>query len=283
MIAISRISTITDLTFREARRRRLLWLGLGLGIAFVALYATGYYFAYQDFTRSVPVQSDVIADQFASAFLSAGLYVVNFLIVVVTVLTSVGSVSSEVQNNTIHAIAAKPIRRWEIILGKWFGYALMVILYTLILAIGPMLTVFIISGYTPANAMLVIAILVLECLVILSLTMLASSLMSTLAAGVVAFMMYGLAFIGGWVEQIGAFFDSRTAVDIGIASSLLVPSEALWRYASVVMQPTDIPGAAFVSPFTSTTQPSTAFVIYAIIYTVVLLGVAMWSFSQRDF
>lgn len=283
MTSIARISTITDLTFREARRRRLLWLGLGLGLAFVALYATGYYFAYQDFTREVPINSSIITDQFASAFLSAGLYVVNFLIVVVTVLTSVGSVSSEIQNNTIHAIAAKPIRRWEIIVGKWFGYALMVILYTLILTVGPILTVYIVSGYTPANMILVIAILMLECLVILSLTMFFSSLMSTLAAGVVAFMMYGLAFIGGWVEQIGSFFDSRTAVDIGIASSLLVPSEALWRYASVVMQPSQVPGAAFVSPFTSTTQPSTAFVIYAIVYTVALLGLAIGVFSQRDF
>ncbi len=283
MTTISRISTMTDLTFREARRRCLLWLGLGLGLAFVALYATGYYFAYRDFTREVPIQTDVITNQFANAFLSAGLYVVNFLIVVVTVLTSVGSISSEVQNNTIHAIAAKPIRRWEIIMGKWLGYALMVMLYTLILAIGPILTVYVVSGYLPANPVLVIVILVLECFVILSLTMLASTLMSTLAAGVVAFMLYGLAFIGGWVEQIGSFFDSRTAVDLGIASSLLVPSEALWRYASVIMQPSQVPDAAFVSPFTSTTQPSTAFVIYAIVYTVALLGVSMWVFTEKDF
>ena len=114
------------------------------------------------------------------------------------------------------------------------------------------------------------------------LSMLFSSLMSTLATGVVVFMLYGLAFVGGWVEQIGTFFESQTAIDIGIASSLIVPSEALWRYAAAVMAPSSA-GSLAVTPFTVTSQPTPAFVIYAVVYTLALLVVTMVVFSRRDF
>ncbi len=76
--------------------------------------------------------------------------------------------------------------------------------------------------------------------------------------------------------------DSPTAVDLGIASSLLMPSEALWRYAAALMQA----GGSLrmpVSPFSVTSQPTPAMVVYAGLYALALLGGAMWGFSRRDF
>lgn len=281
--SLHQIVVVTRLTFREARRRRLLWLGLGLGLAFVGLFSVGYYFAYQECLREdcMAVRSG-FGDLFANMFLMAGLYVVNFLVVMVTVLTSVGTISSEIDSNTIHAIAAKPIRRWEIVLGKWIGHALLLALYTSLMSIGLMLSVYLISGYVPTNPLGALAILILESFATLSVTMFGSTLMSTLANGVTAFMLYGVAFVGGWVEVIGTLLESQTAQDIGIASSLLMPSEGLWRYAASLMQ-TDNPLALGVTPFTMTNQPTPAFVIYAIIYTLGLLLGAMWFFSKRDF
>ncbi len=278
------VGVIARLTLREAQRRKMLWLGLGLGLAFVALFATGYYFAFADFQRQVarsPLLTREI-DLFHSMFLVAGLYVVNFLIVMITALTSVGSISSEIDSDTIHAIAAKPIRRWQIVLGKWVGHALLAMLYSTLLAAGVMAAVYIISGYAVARPLSVLLILILESLTVLSLTLMGSALFNTLANGVAVFMLYGLAFVGGWVEQIGSVLESQTAVDVGIASSLLMPSEALWRYASGLMQS----GSSLqmpVSPFSVTSQPTPAMVIYAGVYVLALLGGAMWAFSQRDF
>ena len=59
------------------------------------------------------------------------------------------------------------------------------------------------SGYDPRNPLAALGVLILEGLAVLSVTLLGSSLLSTLENGVVVFMLYGLAFIGGWVEQIG--------------------------------------------------------------------------------
>ncbi|NDJ51568.1 MAG: ABC transporter permease subunit, partial [Chloroflexi bacterium] len=258
---IHQLSVITRLTFREARRRRLLWVGLGLGAVFVGLFALGYFFAYRDFTQQaltgaggIPgFATDEILEQFNNAILMAGLYVMNFLVIVVTILTSVGAISSEVQTNTIHAIASKPLQRWQIVLGKWIGYALLVTLYTTMLMAGVVLSVFFISGYLPPNLLIGWAIIVLEGLTVLSLTLFGSTIVSTLANGVFVFMLYAVAFIGSWVEQIGALMGSQTAQDLGIASSLLMPADALWRYASGQMQPAGI--GNIISPFASANQP----------------------------
>ena len=173
----------------------------------------GYYFAYRDVQtqREAGMAQQLFVSQFSGVMLSAGLYVVNFLVVMVTVLTSVGAIASEISSQTIHALASKPIRRWEIVLGKWIGLGVMLTIYTLVLALSLMLSVRLIGGYTPNNPIPALGILVLEGLTVLSVTLLGSSLMSTLANGVVVFMLYGVAFVGGWVEQIGTLASSPTA------------------------------------------------------------------------
>jgi Cu-processing system permease protein len=273
---LQHVLIITRLTFREARRRSLIWIGLVLGALFVAVFAVGFYFAYKDFTRASSAGfNSTVALQFYSFFLMAGLYVINFLVVMVTVLTVVGTISGEIGTNTIHAIAAKPLRRWEIVLGKWLGHAIMLAIYAVLLASGVIAAVYLISGYLPPNALLGIAILVLESLVALSVTLLGSTIFSTLANGVMAFMLYGL-------EQIGSLLDSQAAVDIGIVSSLLMPSEALWRFAAAQMQNGGLM-AQITSPFSAISRPTPAFVAYAGVYIVGTLIAAMLVFRQRDF
>ncbi len=286
--SLRQIVVVTRLTFREAQRRKMLWLGLIMGFVFVALYTVGFYFAYTDFEKTAAAGGAYTGwpgELFASALMTAGLYVISFLVIVVTVLTSVGTISSEIDSGTVHTIAAKPIRRWEIVVGKWLGHGLMMAVFTTLLAGGVMLSTLVISGYGTSTAVPTIAVLVLESLVVLSLTMLGSSLMSTLANGVTVFMIYGLAFIGGWVEQFGAMLESKVAQQIGIVSSLLMPSEALWRYASALAQEggrQSVIMQAF-GPFVVVSRPTDAFIVYSVLYTLVLLFFTVRVFNRRDF
>lgn len=280
--SLHQIGMITRLTFREAQRRRLLWIALGLGGAFVILFALGFYFIEQDAARSVSSGYREEAMQQASAvLLTAGMYVINFLVVMITVLTSVGAVSSEISTNTIHAIASKPIRRWEILLGKWLGFAVMITLYIVLMSAALMGIVWIISGFVPPDPLSALLILILEGLTVLSATLLGSTLFSTLANGVIVFMLYGVAFVGGWVEQVGVIVKSQVARDLGIVSSLLLPSEALWRLAAGCLQPSGLMGS--ITPFAVASQPTPAFVAYSVLYTLCLLCIGMWVFGRRDF
>jgi ABC-type transport system involved in multi-copper enzyme maturation permease subunit len=286
--------TIARFTFREARRRRLLWLGFGLGLAFLTLFGLGFYFVYDDIRNSVLMElvgeeeQKAMLGLAANLFLMMGMFVVNFLVVLVAILTTVGAVSSEIGSHTIQAIVTKPLRRWEIILGKWLGHAFMVAFYILLLTGGIILIVYLISGHSPRNFVEGLSLYVLEGLVLMSVSILGGTRLSTLANGVILFMMYGLAFVGGWVEQIASLppIDSDTAVNIGVLAGRLLPSEVLWRRASHVMAPSVTLGPDFEGPppflFTFGREPAPSIVLYALVYIIVILALATWSFRRRD-
>lgn len=272
---------ITKLTIREAQRRKLLYIALALGVVFIALFAVGFNFIYQDISRQSAIRSNAQFQLFCNFFLTAGLYVINFLSIMLAVLTSVGAVSGEISSHTIQSLATKPVKRWEILIGKWIGYSLMLAVYIAILCAGLMLVVKLLSGYSALNWMGTIGFLVLDGLVILTVSILGGTFMSTIANGVTAFMLYAIAFIGGWVEQIGSLMGSNAAVNVGIITSLILPSEALWRRASHLMQPGIIRNLPS-NPFSSASVPSPAMVWYAGIYIVVLLVVSLRIFARRD-
>lgn len=272
------IATISWLTFHEARRRRMVLAALLLGAAFVTLFALGVRLISGELTRT---NAPAIAIQQIYPFLLiAGLYVTHFLTIMLTIFASVDTISGEIASHTIQTLVTKPVRRWQVLLGKWLGCAVMLLLYLALLAGGIVGVMWALVGYLPPNPLPGLLLLGLEALVLLSLSLLGGTRLSTLTNGVALFMLYGVAFIGAWVEQIGALFNSQSAVRVGIITSLLMPVESLWRRASYLMQPAVTQGIP--TPFTSASVPSAAMVWYAAAYALVALLLALRAFSRRD-
>jgi ABC-type transport system involved in multi-copper enzyme maturation permease subunit len=269
---------MTWLTFHEARRRKMVLAALAMGGLFLLLYGVGVSLIDRNLQ-----EERVSGAQLSFTYnllLIAGLYVVHFLTVMLAIFASVDTIAGEIATHTIQTLVTKPVRRWQIVLGKWLGYAGMMLLYLALLGGGIFLTMYLLVGYMPANPLAGLLLLMLEALVLLSLSMLGGTRFSTLTNGVLLFMLYGLAFIGAWVEQIGALLQSHAAVNVGIVTSLLLPVEALWRRASYLMQPPLL--SSIPSPFSGTSPPSEAMVIYAALYAAAALGLAMLVFSRRD-
>jgi ABC-type transport system involved in multi-copper enzyme maturation permease subunit len=147
---------------------------------------------------------------------------------------------------------------------------------------GLMLIVYVRSGYSLSNIPAGIALMVLQALIILSITIAGGTRLSTLANGVLAFTLYAIAFLGGWVEQIGALFRNEAAVDIGIVTSLIMPSEILWKKAQSIFQPQLAATPYAAGPFAVSSQPSDLMIVYGVAYLLFFLFFAMWSFSRRD-
>ncbi len=271
---------ITRLTFLEAQRRKLLWAVLLMGIIFLALFGIGFYFMYQDFVRYTGTNTRQFAE-ISSGFLLIGLYVVNFLGVVLAILISVDTIAGEISSGTIQTVITKPLRRWQVIIGKWLGLAIMLSLFIALMSAALIGITWRIAHFTPRHAGEGVALMVLSSLIVLTLSILGGTRLSTLANGVVVFMAYGTAFVAGWMEQIGAFLHNAAAVDIGIAVSLLIPAEATWKRAAYLMQPPSIRDLP-VSPFSSASAPSPAMVLYALLYIVVTLAIALRLFQRRD-
>jgi Cu-processing system permease protein len=274
---------IARLTFLEAARRKILLAALVLSFVFLVVYGLGFYYIQQEFERNPNVPSMLARKEILNFLMLAGLYVVNFLTVMMAVLTSVDTLSGEIASGTIHTLVAKPVRRWEVVLGKWLGFVGMLTLYLLLMAGGVMALVYAVSGYTAPNVLRGLGLLWLNALLLLNISLLGGTTLSTLANGVLVLGLYGVAFVGGWIEQIGAFpfIQNQAAVNIGIISSLIIPSEALWKRAVFEMQ-SPLAGIIGSTPFTSSSIPSPLMVEYAALYAVVVLALAVRQFKKRD-
>ena len=277
---MSNIITISLLTFNEARRRRMVLVALGMGALFLVLYSLGFWLINDEIDGGLGASSEIERNLGYNLLLMAGFYVVHFLVVMLAIFSSVDTVSGEIASHTIQALVTKPVRRYEILLGKWLGYALMIIPYIALLGGGILLNVYLQAGYLASNPVEALALLMLEALVLFSLSLLGGTYVSTLTNGVILFMLYGVAFIGSWVEQIGALLRSSAAVQVGVVTSLLVPVEALWRRVAYVMQPPFF--REMPTPFSSPSAPSGAMVAYAALYAAAALALALRAFSRKD-
>jgi ABC-type transport system involved in multi-copper enzyme maturation permease subunit len=274
---------IARMTFAEARQRKILWAVVLLGLAFLIVYSVGFYFMYQDLRRMTASVRAAQLMEPVNFFVLAALYGVAFLTVALAVLTSVDTIAGEIASGTIQTIVTKPLRRWEVVIGKWLGLALMLSVFTVFMCVAVIAISYFISGYLPRNPVSGVALIMLEGLVVLTLSILGGTRLSTLTNGVVVFMLYGLAFIAGWIEQIGAFLSNEAAVNIGIIVSLLMPSEAMWKRAAYLMQPPFLRELNLnATPFGAASAPSEAMVVYAFLYTAAALALAIRWFGRRD-
>ena len=88
--------------------------------------------------------------------------------------------------------------------------------------------------HTPVGVM---PLLMLEITLSLTVAVAGGARFSTVTNAITAVGFYGVAFIGGFVEQIGGFAGITSMRTIGILVSLFSPADSMWRLAAHYMQP----------------------------------------------
>jgi ABC-type transport system involved in multi-copper enzyme maturation permease subunit len=193
----------------------------------------------------------------------------------------VDTLSGEIASGTIQAIATKPVRRWELLAGKWVGFAGMLTLYILMMVMGVSELTRVMTGVTARHIFQGFGLMWMESMLLLSVTLCFGAWFSTLTNGVLVLGLHGMAFLGGWIEQFGALTSTPKAVMVGIVASVLMPSEALWRRAAFEMQSPIATAVNFV-PFSGASVPSRMMAVYAAVYAVLFLVLAARRLEKRD-
>jgi ABC-type transport system involved in multi-copper enzyme maturation permease subunit len=279
MIRFGAIAIVARVTLREAARRKILWTALIVAVLLLAAFAIALRLQMLEFeTRPM---SPFVRYQVKAGMLMIGLYTCDLLAVVMTILTSIDTIAGEISSGTIHAIATKPLARWELLVGKFLGFVGMIAAYVTLTFAGTVAVAYAVAGVLPENPIQGLALIVFECVVVLAVTFLLGTWFSTLTCGVLALGLQGVAFMGGWLEQVSGFSQSESIVTLGVASSLLMPSESLWRRAAFEMQ-TPLAGSLSFSPFANVSIPSVTALVYAAVFGFCVLSAAVWRLSQRD-
>lgn len=272
------ILVVAHLTLTEARRRRIVTAALLCALVVLTVFTVGVFFAARDQSRPV----SFIERQIFFTFLTlAGLYVTNFLSVLFAVLLPVDSLSGEIDSGVMQTLAVKPIRRSDIVVGKWLGNALIVGAYLTVLVTGVLLSVRIIAGFSPINLARALPLMLLEVLLLTTVSIAGGTRFSTVTNGILALGFYGISFIGGWIEFAGAMARLESLRIVGVVASLISPPDAMWRLAAYYLQPPLVRGANV--PFWSGVGPVPSLVMvgWAALFVVLALVYAVRAFSKR--
>ena len=278
--------TIIRATLREAVSRRLLLAVAILSLVFVSVFILGFVFA----KGHLAAETDRLEAAMSATILTVmGLYVASFLAAFLAMFLSTGSVSTEVDSGQLHAVLARPLPRWSWLLQRWAGLAIVVLAYTTALGGALLLVARWAVGYQAVNPAAGLGLMALQSLTLLTLGVFTSTRLSTLANGAVIFFAFGLAWLGGLVEFVGNLLNNQGMQQIGVVTSLLVPSDALWRGASAALaSPTVLAAVGMAGegldevPFLGTTLPSAGMLTWSLLYVPVLLALAVRRFSSRD-
>lgn len=276
--------TIAALAFHEVLRKKVLVFAIILTAAFLALYGVALHYVGLDLNRFN--RTPLAAQMATTQLFSAGLYLGSFIVSFLAIFSAVGTISAEIENGIIQAIVTKPIRRRDIVLGKFLGYAAMMAVYAALFYLGLtglvrwQLGTPLAQGFLPA-----MLLFMLQPLILLSVTILGTTALTTLGNGILVIMLYALSIIGGMIEQVGVILKNDVLTNSGIVSSLVMPADALYRrIVSMLIPATGNPLAAVqqMGPFGSMSPPSNAMLVYTFLYIAVALLWAVRVFNRRD-
>jgi ABC-type transport system involved in multi-copper enzyme maturation permease subunit len=280
---------IARLTIQEASRRRLLLALLVLTLIVVGFSAWGFNkittIQRSDGTTLPPDQVALLTSQL--------LIVVTFMFSGVLALSAAvvagPLISSEVESGLLLSMLARPVRRSEVVIGKWLGLAVLVAIYAGFAATAELAAVDWATGYLPPHPAQLEMFVAAEGLVLLSVGLLLSTRLSGITAGVIALVGWLIAWIAGVVGDIGTGLQNQALENVGVVSHIVLPSDGLWRGAIYAMEPETLivamralGTAGRANPFAATDPPPTQFLLWVVVWFALVLGASVWSFRARE-
>jgi ABC-type transport system involved in multi-copper enzyme maturation permease subunit len=276
--------TIARLTILEASRRKLL-LALGiLTIAVIVLTSWGF--------SRLPAMSNVTSAEVrlaASQLTILMAFMFSGVLALGSTLVAAPSIASDIESGIALAILPRPIRRSQLLMGKWLGLALLVALYAAASGLLELLGIWLATNYLPPNPVASIAFVAAEGIVLMTLALLLSTRLAPMTGGVIALVLFFVAWIGGIALAIGTTFDNETIKNIGIGSRLLIPTDGLWHGAIFYLEPSEFLTAARAAgraragnPFFADTPLPVSYLLWVVAWLAGIVGLANWSFAKRD-
>jgi ABC-type transport system involved in multi-copper enzyme maturation permease subunit len=256
---INRISAIAFNTFREAVRDRVLY-----NLVVFALLIVGSALLFGQI--SIGIERLVV--------INLGLTAISIFGVVIAIFIGIGLVSKEIEKRTLYTVlAARPVNRWEFVVGKFLGLIGTLVVNTFFMSLGLFAALFyLVHKFERPDAYLVVAIyfIILQFVIITSLALLFSTFSSPLLSAVFAFSLF---VIGTFGDDLRLFASSATGMVrwVGSAVAYIIPNFASYNVITRVAHGEAVSG-----------QLIRLNTVYALLYTAVVISGAILIFQRRN-
>jgi ABC-type transport system involved in multi-copper enzyme maturation permease subunit len=279
------ILVIARLTLREAGRRRLLWALAGLTVLIVVLTWWGFSRIAAASPVSGPVEMLGISQVLVMlAFMFA------FVLAMTAVFAASPAIGPDIENGLLLVILARPVRRSELLLGRWLGLGLVLVVYALVAGYLEIGAVALATGYSPVDPATAPLYLAGQSLILLTLALVFSTRIASVAGGAMAVVAYGLAWMAGVLGGVGTAFNNDVLRTAGTVARLILPSDVMWRGSAGALSPArDVlvkGGVANVdlyqfSPF-SGSAPSLEWLLWCLIWIIGALAAGAFLLRHRE-
>ncbi len=286
---MSAILTIARLTVAETARRRILAVLLALTLISVALTTWGIE-RLVTLAREEGGTTDLEIAVGVSQILILVAFMFSFVLVMTAAFLGAPSIAADLESGVAHAMLARPIRRADLLLGRWLGLAAVIAAYAAASGLLEVAAVRLVSGYAPPQPMLAVGFLTAQAVVLLTFAILLSTRLPAIAAGAICVVLFGLGWMAGVLAGIGRFFEAGPLVAAAEASRWLLPSDGLWRGTIYYLEPSLVIAgaegalgeASDANPFFASGPPEATFVLWSAAWIVAVLALAALSLGRRD-
>ena len=284
MRSVRTVVTIAALTLREASRRRVMLALAALTVGLLLLSGWGFSRLAAE-TGLNPLTSGQ-ARLVASQLLNLVMFGLSLMAALGTAFLAGFTLAGETDSGIALAVLARPVRRSEVLLGKWLGLVAFGGGYVVIAGLAQCAVVWATVGYWPPQPAAALALLASQTVVLLTLAMLLSTAISPMASGVVAVGLFGATWVAGVVGGVGDALGNEGVARIGTVSRMLLPTDGLWRGAMHGFQDS----AAFAQfgaelegfPFLSMAPLTPAYLGWAALWMAMIWGLAASSFLRKN-
>jgi ABC-type transport system involved in multi-copper enzyme maturation permease subunit len=246
-------------TFREAVRDRVLYSLVFFGLLMMAA-------AVLVGQISIGIEDTVIV--------TLGLSAISMIGLLIAVFIGVALVSKEMDKCTLYALLAKPVRRWEFLLGKFGGLVLTLAVNTGAMALG-LLVVMLYVKHSLQRSDAVVLVAVYFILLKLALVVALALLFSCFTTPLLAILFtVGLYIVGLYVQELRDLpFEVMSPAMSSFTKwlSYLLPNFENFNVMAMAAHGRAIPGA-FILQNT----------LYAVVYCTIVLAAAAAVFSRRN-
>jgi Cu-processing system permease protein len=246
-------------TFREAVRDRVLYSLVFFGLLMIAA-------AILVGQISIGIENTVIVTLGLSAISMIGLLIAIFI--------GVALVSKEMDKCTLYALLAKPVRRWEFLLGKFGGLVLTLAVNTAAMALG-LLVVMLYMKHSLQRSDTAVLVAVYFILLKLALVVALALLFSCFTTPLLAILFtVGLYIVGLYVQELRDLpFEVMSPAMSSFTKSLsyLLPNFENFNVMAMAAHGRAVPGALIVQN-----------TLYTAIYCTIVLTAAAAVFSRRN-
>jgi ABC-type transport system involved in multi-copper enzyme maturation permease subunit len=282
------VLVIAGLTLREIARRRIVWVLLGLSIVSVVLVGWGVN-GLVGMARGQDVEELEIRIAVSQILIMIA-FMFSFVLAMSAAFLGAPAIASDVETGTVHAMLARPLQRAELLAGRWLGLAVVVAGYAALSGLLAIAMVAFVSGHQPPNPLVAIGFLAFQAVTVLTLALALGTRLPSIAAGAITVVLFGLGWFAGVLGSIAVALEAAPLAVIGDVTRVLMPTDGLWRGVVYGLEPPIVLLATAgrgtemmrANPFFADAPPPAAFVAWAVVWVVLVLGLGALAFRRRE-